>query len=78
MNKKILAIYYTQSGQLGQIVDNFTSVFEAAGASVEKVNVQPQPVFGFPWSAKRFFDAMPESVLGIPAPLAPFELKEDS
>src|SRR5450432_2475806 len=78
MSKKILAIYFTQSGQLGQIVDNFTAVFTAAGISVEKINVQPQPGFGFPWNSKRFFDAMPESVLGIPAELAPFELKEDS
>lgn len=78
MSKKILAIYYTQSGQLGQIVDNFTSVFTAAGASVEKVAVTPQPAFAFPWTSKRFFDAMPESVLGIPCALAPFEIKEDS
>ena len=78
MSKKILAIYYTQSGQLGQIVDNFTSVFTAAGASVEKVAVTPQPAFAFPWSSTRFFDAMPESVLGIPCTLAPFEIKEDS
>ena len=78
MNKKILAIYYTQSGQLGQIVDNFTSVFIAAGISVEKVNVQLNPGFGFPWNSKRFFDAMPESVLGIPAELGSVQLKEDS
>ncbi len=78
MSKKILAIYYTQSGQLGQIVDNFTSVFTAAGASVEKVVVSPVPEFSFPWSSKRFFDAMPESVLGIPCTLVPFEIKEDS
>lgn len=78
MSKKILAIYYTQSGQLGQIVDNFTAVFTAAGIPVEKINVQPQAGFSFPWSAKRFFDAMPESVLGLPTALAPFELKEDS
>lgn len=78
MSKKILAIYYTQSGQLGQIVDNFTSVFTAAGHWVEKVAVQAVPAFGFPWNSKRFFDAMPESVLGIPCTLAPFEIKEDS
>ncbi len=78
MNKKILAIYYTQSGQLGQIVDNFTSVFIAAGISVEKVNVQLNPGFGFPWNSKRFFDAMPESVLGITAELGSVQLKEDS
>jgi hypothetical protein len=78
MSKKILAIYYTQSGQLGQIVDNFTSVFSGAGMLVEKINVQPKAGFGFPWNSKRFFDAMPESVLGLPVELAPFELKEDS
>lgn len=78
MSKKILAVYYTQSGQLGQIVDNFTSVFSAAGASVEKVVVEPVPGFSFPWTSARFFDAMPESVLGIPCALAPFEIKEDS
>lgn len=78
MSKKILAIYYTQSGQLGEIVDNFTGVFTAAGMLVEKVVVEPQPAFAFPWTARRFFDAMPESVLGIPVPLKPFELKEDS
>ena len=78
MNKKILAIYFTQSGQLGQIVDNFIEAFTAAGALVEKVVVQSQPGFGFPWNSKRFFDAMPESVLGIPAALAPVELKQDS
>ncbi len=78
MSKKILAIYYSQSGQLAQIVDNFTSVFTAAGASVEKVNVYPQPGFSFPWNSKRFFDAMPESVLGITSQLVPFQLKEDS
>ncbi len=78
MQKKILAIYYTQSGQLGHIADSFTSAFRDAGALVESVQVQPRPSFDFPWSSKRFFDAMPESVLGIPVELAPFELKEDS
>jgi hypothetical protein len=76
MTKKILAIYYTQSGQLGQIVDHFTAPFTESGLSVEKIIVRPQTDFTFPWNAKRFFDAMPESVLGIPAALAPFELKE--
>jgi hypothetical protein len=76
MSKKVLVIYYTQSGQLEQIVDNFTSPFTQAGILLEKVVVKPQNEFLFPWNSKRFFDAMPESVLGIIAPLAPFELKE--
>ena len=76
MSKKILAIYYTQSGQLGQIADSFTAPFTGSGATVEKVIVQPKNEFVFPWTTDRFFDAMPESVLGIPAELAAFQLKE--
>lgn len=77
MQKKILAIYYTQSGQLGEILAQFTDPLTGAGHSVEKVRVEPSPDFAFPWTAERFFDAMPESVLGIPARLQPFTLKED-
>jgi len=77
MQKKILSIYYSQSGQLGDIVDQFCHTFIAAGHSVEKVRVNPVPAFAFPWTAERFFDAMPESVLGIPALLQPFAFKED-
>lgn len=76
MSKKVLAIYYSQSGQTEAIVDSFISSFIAAGITVEKVQIQPQKPFSFPWSSERFFDAMPESVLEIPVALAPFELKE--
>ena len=78
MSKKILAIYYSQTGQLGEIVENFTTPFVAANFSVEKIRVQPKNKFDFPWNSKRFFDAMPESVLGIPIELEPFSLKEKS
>jgi hypothetical protein len=78
MSKKVLAIYYTQSGQLGQIVDHFTAPFIESGVLVEKLIAGPVIDFAFPWNAKRFFDAMPESVLGIPAALTTFGLKETS
>ena len=77
MSKKVLAIYYTQSGQLKEIIDNFTAPFIESGISVEKVSIRPQNEYKFPWSAERFFDQMPESVLGIPAELQSFQLKED-
>ncbi|MBC7904878.1 MAG: hypothetical protein H7Y27_15740 [Gemmatimonadaceae bacterium] len=78
MSKKVLAIYYTQTGQLGEIIDNFMAPFREAGMAVEKVVIHPAKEFGFPWSSESFFDAMPESVLGKPAPLAPFQLNETS
>jgi hypothetical protein len=76
MSKKILAVYFTQSGQLGDIIDSFTSPLIAAGATVEKLQVNPVKKFPFPWSTPVFFAAMPESVLLIPAELEPFQLKE--
>lgn len=78
MSNSVLAIYYTQTGQLAEIVDNFTEPLIAAGISVEKVSIKPKNDYDFPWTSDRFFDKMPESVLGIPSELAPFVLKENS
>ncbi|MES1214375.1 MAG: hypothetical protein ABUT20_02565 [Bacteroidota bacterium] len=76
MSKKVLAVYFTQSGQLGDIIDNFTAPLIAAGATVEKLQVSPVDKFPFPWSTPVFFAAMPESVLLVPAELDPFQVKE--
>lgn len=77
MAKKVLALYYTQTGQLADIVDQFTAPLIAAGASVEKLNIKPVNDFPFPWKSEVFFDAMPESVKGIPVELQPFSFKEE-
>jgi hypothetical protein len=76
MSKKVLAIFYTQSGQLQDIIDNFTAPFMDAGVPVEKVMISPKKKFPFPWNSERFFDAMPESVLAIPGELESFQLRE--
>ena len=76
MSKKVLAVYFTQSGQLGAIIDSFTTPLVAAGAIVEKLQLSPVNKFPFPWSTPVFFAAMPESVLLVPAELEPFQLKE--
>jgi hypothetical protein len=76
MSKKVLAVYFTQSGQLGEIIDNFTGPLIASGATVEKLQVQPVNKFPFPWTSRVFFEAMPESVKMIPADLEPFTLQE--
>jgi hypothetical protein len=76
MSKKVLAIYYSQSGQLGEIIDNLTAPLINAGVSVEKVNIQLTNPFPFPWTADTFFSVMPDCVLGVPVEVAPFALKE--
>lgn len=78
MDKKVLAIYYSQSGQLGEIIDSFTEPLVDAGAAVEKVLIKPVTDFAFPWTGQRFFSVMPDCVLGVPCELEPFVLKENA
>ena len=76
MSKKILAIYYSQTGQLGEIIDRFCEPLSQAGHTVEKVRVYPKNAYPFPWTSKSFFAVMPDCVQGVPTELLPFELKE--
>ena len=76
MAKKVLAIYYSQSGQLGEIIDNLTAPLINAGVSVEKVRVTLVNDYPFPWTANGFFSVMPDCQLDVPAEVAPYELKE--
>lgn len=66
MKKNIIAVYYSQSGQLKSIVEQFTLPFIENDCNVEFLEIKPKKDFPFPWSGKQFFDAMPESVMGIP------------
>ena len=77
MNSKILVIYYTQSGQLEKIINNFTTPLIEAGNTVEKVRVQVANDYPFSWNGKAFFSVMPDCVLSVPTQLKPFELKEN-
>jgi len=77
MSKKILVIYYTQSGQLEDILNCFTAPLVEAGNTVEKVRVHVANDYPFPWTGKSFFAVMPDCVLGVPTELKPFELKEN-
>jgi hypothetical protein len=76
MDKKVLAIYYTQTGQMRDIINAFTAPLEAAGASVEKRQVKLVSDYSFPWTGSRFYSVMPDCVLEIPAQLEPVNLKE--
>jgi hypothetical protein len=76
MSKKVLVIYYSQSGQLGNIINNLTGPIAKEGHTVEIVPVQPMQSYPFPWTGKSFFAVMPDSVLGVTTPLLPFSLKE--
>ncbi|MFC0345657.1 hypothetical protein [Epilithonimonas hispanica] len=73
MPKKILVIYYSQTGQLKDIVKNIAQPFEDKKDeySVTYYNIQLKQDFPFPWSSDVFFNTFPESYLQIPSEILP-------
>ncbi|KAA5536832.1 hypothetical protein F0919_03945 [Taibaiella lutea] len=78
MNKKILAICYSQTGQLADIIQNLTAPMIAAGADVEILRVYTEVPYPFPWTGKSFFAQMPDCVGSVPTKLKPIQLKHDA
>lgn len=76
MGKKVLAIFYSQSGQLADIIGSLTAPLVEAGDTVEIVRIQPVPDYPFPWTTGRFYAVMPDCVMGVRTTLAPFTLRE--
>jgi hypothetical protein len=74
--KKILVIYYSQTGQQENIMQELVRPLREAGMDLSMVRFQPVKSFSFPWTSADFFDAMPESVLGIPSAIEPLPLKD--
>ena len=67
--KCILVIYYTQSGQLKEIADNFVAPFQKQGIPVDFYEIQMETPYPFPWTNESFFGAFPESFLELPQPI---------
>lgn len=70
MAKKVLVLYYSQSGQLKQILDNITSSM-GSNIEVDHAEIKPVQPFPMPWKVSSFFDAMPECVELVPSPVQP-------
>src|SRR4051812_39641864 len=70
MKPSILVLYYTQSGQLRDILDNMLQDIKGH-ADLQFAEIAPATPFPFPWTAYTFFDAMPETVEQVPVPMKP-------
>jgi flavodoxin len=73
MKKNILVIYYTQTGQLEDIVKNMARPFEEKKDDyhVTYYNIKMKKDFPFPWPSDVFFNTFPESYLQIPSEILP-------
>lgn len=77
MGKRVLVVYYTQTGQTKQILDQFTKKMAEDGHDVEFLNFNPVQKYPFPWSIPTFFNVMPECVNVVPEALQPWQTKYD-
>ena len=70
--KKIVVFYYTQSGQVLNIMHNICQPIVEAGDEVIYKEIVPEKKFPFYWNCSNFFEIFPETRLGIP----PYGIKE--
>jgi hypothetical protein len=70
---KILALSYSQSGQLHQITRFFIDALH--NVDIDYQTYEPENPFPFPWTSDAFFDTMPESVMEKPVKLKKINYK---
>lgn len=77
-SKRVLAICYSQTGQLSKIAENMLAPLQDDPlVTVHVEMLSPQDRYPFPWPFFRFFDTFPESALLIPPELEPLKLSGD-
>ena len=73
--KKILVVYYTQTGQAKLALDaTLKPCTENSNYQLDYLLIKPKKSFPYPWSYTEFFDAFPETVHGIPCELEPIQI----
>lgn len=70
--KRILVLYYSQSGDVRRAAESFVRPLIEAGVELTWEELRPRVEYPSPWrSFQRFFDVMPECVAGLPPPICP-------
>jgi len=65
--KRILVLYYSQSGDVKRVAETLMEPMKAADAELVWAPIVPDVEYPSPWrNIHRFFNEMPECVLGIP------------
>lgn len=77
MKKRILVVYYSQTGQIGSVINTILSPLRNDETlEITTVRLESREDFSFPWSFWRFFDVFPETVhLDVPKNL-PFKIMD--
>lgn len=66
--KRVLVVYYSQTGQLQRLAASVCAPLAGAGVELDECELRPDRPYPFPWPFWRFFDQFPETVhLDAPA-----------
>lgn len=75
--KKVLVLYYSQTGQLKRVLNSFVSELGDEEIQVDMKAIRPVTSYPFPWPFYQFFDEFPESVFMDGCAIKPLENLED-
>jgi len=76
--KKVLVVYYSQTGQITSVVDSICKAMQSGGISVSRECLRTEKEYPFPWPFFRFLDVFPESVYLDPPALLPLSIDADA
>ena len=77
MSKRVLVLYYSQSGQSTRAAASFVSTLDPARFDVRMEPIRAKTVYPFPWSFWRFFGVLPDCVLGHAPQIEPLGFAPD-
>jgi hypothetical protein len=73
---KIAVFYYTQTGQLADILNSLLSPLREKGCEVVYKKIELVDPLPFPWTSEQFYDIFPESRDEVPFPLKPMDFSD--
>lgn len=73
--KEVLIIYYSQTGQLKDILDTIVSGLSDERITVSYLEIEPVKPYPFPWKAKEFYGVFPQTFKQISTALKPVPTK---
>ena len=76
-NKKVLIVYYSQTGQLTSVVQSIGQAVSSESVQVSYEALRPETEYPFPWPVLQFLDVFPESVYLDPPSLKPLQVNPE-
>jgi len=76
--KKVLVLYYSQSGQLKSVMDRIvTPLSQCSDVHTDYLTIEPVTPYPYPWPFYRFFNVFPEAVYLDGCPVKALETEEE-